>query len=95
VEREDIICGLEFGDGYEADLDVCKSRVQLRRVYGGVRTFRLLLLAALMRDVILVRFSVSCLARWALICISPAIVVVLVKYRGHKVDDVRLRTYRS
>lgn len=84
MEREDIVCGLELGDGYEADLDVCLlvACAVEESIVGGIRTFRLLLLAAFMREVILVKFSVSCLARWALICISSAIVVVLLKCRA-------------
>lgn len=38
-------------------------------------TFCPLLLAALMRDVMLAMFSVSCFARWALMCISSAMVM--------------------
>lgn len=46
---------------------------------GDVRTFCPLLLAALMRDVMLAMFSVSCFARWGLMCISSAMVVVSVR----------------
>jgi hypothetical protein len=81
VESENVVCGLELGNGYEADLECLLVACTVHGgVCGVVRTFRLLLLAAFMRDVMLVRFSVSCLARWALICISSAIVVVLVNY---------------
>jgi hypothetical protein len=46
---------------------------------GGVNgTFLELLLAALRREVMLARFSASCFARWGFICISSAIVGVVV-----------------
>jgi hypothetical protein len=43
---------------------------------GYWRTFCPLLLAAVMRDVMRAMFSVSCFARWGLMCISSAMVVV-------------------
>jgi hypothetical protein len=49
-----------------------------------MRTFLLLLLAAPMRDVMLVRFSVSCFARWGLMCISSAIVDAAARYRASR-----------
>jgi hypothetical protein len=74
VEGEDVICGFELRDGDEADLvcvggrSMCCGRVVML-------TFLLLLLAAFMREVMAVRFSVSCFARWGFICMSSAIVV--------------------
>lgn len=71
MKSEDVVCGLEFGDGYEADLG-CVSLCRMCVMPRILLTFRLLFLVAFMRDVMLVRFSVSCLARWAFICISSA-----------------------
>ena len=48
----------------------------------GWGTFRLDLLAAFIRDVMLARFSVSCFARWGLMCISSAIVDAVVSCRA-------------
>jgi len=50
----------------------------MERVECGVGTFLLDLLAAVMRDIMPARFSVSCLARWALICMSSSAIAVLV-----------------
>jgi hypothetical protein len=59
---------------------------------GCIVTFRLSLLAAFMREVILVRFSVSCFARWGFIGMSSAIVscgMGVDDRAGWKVHDVR------
>lgn len=75
MEGEDVVCGFEFGDGDEADLE---CRVVSRWVLGGIgevgRVFTSLLpwRAALMRDVMLAMFSVSCFARWGFMCMSSA-----------------------
>jgi hypothetical protein len=79
VQGEDVICGLELRDGYEAHL-VCFSRLLLVCETGGqggaleVPTCLPPLLAALMREDILAIFCTSCFARWGLICMSSAIV---------------------
>lgn len=51
---------------------------------GVLHTFLLLLLAAFMREVILVSFSVSCFARWVLICMLSAIVNVDMRCRARR-----------
>lgn len=51
---------------------------------GGEYTFWPLLLAALMRDVMLAMFSVSCFARWALKCISSA--MAMFEFKKSRVD---------
>jgi len=74
MQREDIVCGFEFGDGDEADLE---CRVVSRLVFGGLErwvgvTSLLPWRAALMREVMLAMFSVSCFARWGFMCMSSA-----------------------
>jgi len=74
MQREDIVCGFEFGDGDEADLE---CRVLAGGFWGDCRCERTSLLpwrAALMREVILAMFSVSCFARWGFMCMSSAMV---------------------
>jgi hypothetical protein len=80
VEGEDVVCGFEFGDGYEADLiSISFGRVKRWDIGVEMLTVLLLLLAAFMRDVMLARFSVSCFARCGFICISSAIVVACIE----------------
>jgi hypothetical protein len=76
MEGEDIGGGFELGDGYEADL----GRISMAESAWCGRdkgTFLEHLLAALMREDMLARFSASCFARWGFICISSAIVGVV------------------
>jgi hypothetical protein len=49
-----------------------------------MRTFLLLLLAALMRDVMLAMFSASCFARWGFTCMSSAMVSASMQCRAGK-----------
>jgi hypothetical protein len=78
VQGEDVVCGLEFGDGNEADLEVDVSRCAMWwEIFWGLHAFLLLLFADLMRDAIPDRFSASCFARWGFICMSSAIMVMV------------------
>jgi hypothetical protein len=78
VEGEDIVCGFELGDSYEANLVRVSNVVVVGSVCSGqgewVLTCLLPLFAALMRDDMLAIFSASCFARWGFICMSSAIV---------------------
>jgi hypothetical protein len=72
VEGEDIVCGLELGDGDEADLVGGVSGCVVGLGLGWVCTFLPAVFAALMREVMEAMLSARCLARWGLTCMSSA-----------------------
>lgn len=89
MKSEDIICGLEFRYGYEADLLYVSQCVREWAGKRRVPTCLPLLLAAFMRDEMLAMFSVSCFARCGLICISSAIVITCAVWLSRGRNDGR------
>lgn len=76
VEGEDVVRWLQLRDRDEADLRFVSVWIFDSCNFMAATTFCPLLLAALMRVVMPLMFSVSCFARWAFMCISSAMVNV-------------------